>query len=39
MARRLRDRQDDYLRFATDLRIPFDNNGREQDDPDDQALC
>jgi hypothetical protein len=31
LARRLRDRQDDYLRFTTDLRIPADNNGSERD--------
>lgn len=26
----MRDRCDDYLRFATDLRSPFDNNRAEQ---------
>ena len=26
LARRMRDRHGDYLRFATDLRSPFDNN-------------
>ena len=31
LARRLRDRQHDYLRFTTDLRIPPDNNGSERD--------
>jgi transposase len=31
LARRLRDRQDDYLRFATDVRAPPDNNGTERD--------
>lgn len=31
LARRLRDRQDDYLRFTTELRIPADNNGSERD--------
>jgi transposase len=31
LARRLRDRQDDYLRFTTDLRAPPDNNGTERD--------
>jgi transposase len=31
LARRLIDRQDDYLRFATDWRIPPDNNGSERD--------
>ena len=31
LARRLRDRQDDYLRFTTDWRIPFDNNRSERD--------
>jgi transposase len=31
LARRLRDRQDDYLRFTTDERIPPDNNGSERD--------
>jgi hypothetical protein len=25
LARRLIDRQDDYLRFTTDPRVPFDN--------------
>ena len=30
LARRLLDRQDDYLRF-TDLRAPPDNNGTERD--------
>jgi len=31
LARRLRNRQDDYLRFTTDWRIPADNNGSERD--------
>ena len=31
LARRLRDRHDDYLRFTTDWRIPSDNNGSERD--------
>ena len=31
LARRLLDRQDDYLRFAIDRRIPPDNNGSERD--------
>jgi transposase len=31
LARRLRDRRDDYLRFTTDWRIPPDNNGSERD--------
>jgi transposase len=31
LARRLRDRQDDYLRFTIDQRIPPDNNGSERD--------
>jgi transposase len=31
LARRLRDRQDDYLRFTTDWHIPPDNNGSERD--------
>lgn len=31
LARRLRDRQDDYLRFTTNQRIPPDNNGSERD--------
>jgi transposase len=31
LARRLLDRQDDYLRFTTDRRIPADNNGTERD--------
>ena len=31
LARRLLDRQDDYLRFTNDWRIPADNNGSERD--------
>ena len=31
LARRLLDRQDDYLRFTIDRRIPPDNNGSERD--------
>jgi transposase len=31
LARRLLDRQDDYLRFTADLRAPPDNNGTERD--------
>jgi transposase len=31
LARRLLDRQDDYLRFTTDWRIPADNNGSGRD--------
>jgi transposase len=31
LARRLRDRQDDYLRFTRDWRVPPDNNGCERD--------
>jgi transposase len=31
LARRLIDRQDDYLRFTQDWRIPADNNGAERD--------
>jgi len=31
LARRLLNRQDDYLRFTTDWRIPADNNGSERD--------
>ena len=31
LARRLRDRHDDYLRFTRDWRIPPDNNGSERD--------
>ncbi|RJQ89679.1 IS66 family transposase [Amycolatopsis panacis] len=31
LARRLTDRQDDYLRFTIDWRIPADNNGSERD--------
>jgi transposase len=31
LARRLIDRQDDYLRFTHDARIPADNNGSERD--------
>jgi transposase len=30
-ARRIRRRIDDYLRFAADLRVPFDNNPAERD--------
>jgi transposase len=30
LASRMRDRADDYLRFARDLRVPFDNNQAEQ---------
>jgi transposase len=31
LARRLLDRQDDYLRFTTDWRVPPENNGSERD--------
>src|SRR4051812_34864202 len=31
LARRIRRRLEDYLRFATDLRVPFDNNPAERD--------
>ncbi len=31
LAWRLRDRQDDYLRFVTDHRVPFDNNAGERE--------
>jgi transposase len=31
LARRLRDRQDDYLRFTSNFRAPPDNNGCERD--------
>jgi transposase len=31
LARRLLDRQADYLRFTTDWRVPADNNGSERD--------
>ena len=31
LARRLLDRQDDYLRFTRDCRVPPDNNGTERD--------
>ncbi|HEX7160582.1 MAG TPA: transposase [Trebonia sp.] len=31
LARRLLDRQDDYLRFTRDWRVPPDNNGCERD--------
>jgi transposase len=31
LARRLLNRQDDYLRFTRDRRIPPDNNGSERD--------
>jgi hypothetical protein len=31
LARRLFDRQDDYLRFTRDWRVPPDNNGSERD--------
>ena len=30
LATRMRDRADDYLRFAHDLQVPFDNNQAEQ---------
>jgi transposase len=30
LARRMRDREDDYLRFARNLRVPFSNNAAEQ---------
>jgi transposase len=30
LAKRMRDRADDYLRFAHDLQVPFDNNEAEQ---------
>ena len=31
LARRLRDREGDYLRFTTDPRVPFDNNAAERE--------
>jgi transposase len=31
LARRIRRRLEDYLRFAADLRVPFDNNAAERD--------
>ena len=31
LARRLIDRQDDYLRFTVDPRVPFDNNAAERE--------
>jgi transposase len=31
LARRIRRRLEDYLRFAIDLRVPFDNNAAERD--------
>lgn len=31
LVRRLLGRQDDYLRFTQDRRVPLDNNGRERD--------
>ena len=31
LARRLLHRQEDYLRFTTDWRVPPDNNGSERD--------
>lgn len=31
LARRIVDRQSDYLRFATDFRVPFDNNAAERE--------
>jgi len=31
LARRLLDRQDDYLRFTTDFRVSFDNNAAERE--------
>ena len=30
LARRLRQREGDYLRFTTDARVPFDNNAAER---------
>ena len=30
LAKRMRDRADDYLRFGDDLQVPFDNNQAEQ---------
>jgi transposase len=30
LAKRMKDREDDYLRFARDLRVPFTNNAAEQ---------
>jgi transposase len=31
LARRLRERENDYLRFTTDARVPFDNNAAERE--------
>lgn len=31
LARRILDRYDDYLRFTTDFRVPFDNNAAERE--------
>lgn len=31
LARRILDRHDDYLRFTTDFRVPFDNNAAERE--------
>lgn len=31
LACRIRDRHDDYLRFSTDFRVPFDNNAAERE--------
>jgi transposase len=31
LARRILDRYDDYLRFSTDFRVPFDNNAAERE--------
>lgn len=31
LARRILDRQADYLRFATDFRVPFDNDAAERE--------
>ena len=33
LARRMRDRHADYLRFVNDARVPFDNNAAERDEP------
>ena len=30
LAKRMKDREDDYLRYARDLRVPFTNNAAEQ---------
>jgi transposase len=39
LARRLIDRQDDYLRFTVDPRVSFDDNAAEREIRNDQAAA